>query len=60
MFPDVLEIFAVITLKVVDFPAPFGPNNPNIYPFSVPKVVPFTAWNPFSYILCICFALTLS
>ncbi len=25
----------IIILIVVDFPAPFGPNNPNIWPFSV-------------------------
>jgi len=40
-------MLAVIILNVVDFPAPFGPSNPKIEPFSTPNVVPFTAWNPF-------------
>jgi len=33
----------VIILNVVDFPAPFGPSKPKIYPGSIPKDVPFTA-----------------
>jgi hypothetical protein len=32
-----------IILKVVDFPAPFGPSKPKTYPYSMPKVVPLTA-----------------
>lgn len=35
--------FEVIMLKVVDFPAPLGPNNPKIYPTSIPNDVPLTA-----------------
>ena len=35
--------FEVIILKVVDFPAPLGPNNPKIYPTSTPNDVPLTA-----------------
>ena len=34
---------AVIILNVVDFPAPFGPNNPNISPGLTPNEVPLTA-----------------
>lgn len=44
-------MFPVMVLKVVDFPEPFGPNKPNIYPFSTPKVVPYKALNPLGYIL---------
>ena len=29
--PEVFGNAAVITLNVVDFPAPFGPSKPNIY-----------------------------
>jgi len=47
--PSDLGIKLVKILKVVDFPAPFGPNNPKISPFLTPKVVPFIAWYPFSY-----------
>jgi hypothetical protein len=28
---------AVRILNVVDFPAPFGPNNPKVYPYSITK-----------------------
>jgi len=42
-YPAVLGIFAVMMLNVVDLPAPFGPSNPNIYPFSTLNVVPLTA-----------------
>jgi hypothetical protein len=32
---------------VVDFPAPFGPKNPNICPFSIEKEILLTAvWLP--------------
>ena len=40
-------------LKVVDFPAPFGPNNPNTSPPDTPKLVPFTAFIPFEKVLVI-------
>ena len=32
--PDVQFITLVITFNSVDFPAPFGPNSPYIFPFS--------------------------
>lgn len=33
-------------LRVVVFPAPFGPKNPKISPFSIEKSTPLTALNP--------------
>ena len=36
-------------MKVVDFPAPFGPSKPNIYPDYTPNDVPLSAWKPFAY-----------
>lgn len=36
-------------LKVVLFPAPLGPNKPNISPFLIPKLVSLMAMNPLSY-----------
>ena len=32
--------------KVVDLPAPLGPSNPIIVPFSTPNEFPQTAWRP--------------
>lgn len=43
IYPVVGLSLQVIILNVVDFPAPFGPNNPKIQPGSIPKEVPFTA-----------------
>jgi hypothetical protein len=45
-YPDVFDKAAVTILKVVDFPAPFGPNNPKIYPLSTEKLLFLIAINP--------------
>lgn len=50
----------VIILNVVDFPAPFGPNSPKIYPESTPNDVPFKAENPLAYTFDILRTITLS
>ena len=42
---------AVKILKVVDFPAPFGPKRPKVYPFSIIKELSLTATKPFEYFL---------
>lgn len=43
-------------LKVLDLPAPFGPNNPKIEPSFTPNEFPHTAYKPFEYVLTICCA----
>ena len=40
---------AVNMLKVVDFPAPFGPKRPNVSPFSIIKELSLIATNPLGY-----------
>lgn len=49
--PLVLGIREVKMLKVVDFPAPLGPNNPKISPYFTPKLLFLTAVNPLGYYL---------
>jgi hypothetical protein len=49
--PNVLGTAAVRMLKVVDFPAPFGPRRPKVYPFSMIKELSLTATKPFGYFL---------
>ena len=48
--PADLGINEVIILKVVDLPAPLGPNNPKIYPLSTPNELFFIATKPLSYL----------
>lgn len=43
--PEDLEINEVNILKVVDLPAPFGPNKPKISFYPTPNVISFTAKN---------------
>ena len=47
-------------LKVVDFPDPLGPNNPNISPFFTPKLLFLIAVNPLGYYLESLVTLTIS
>ena len=49
--PDVFGSAAVEMLKVVDFPAPFGPKSPNISPYSTAKLLSRIATYPFGYFL---------
>ena len=42
-FPDVGGVNPVITFIVVDFPAPFGPNNPIDSPLEISKLTSITA-----------------
>src|SRR4051812_16846707 len=55
--PDDGGIKQVATFIVVDFPAPFGPKNPVIRPFSAVKDMPSTACC-FPYILTRSFTIT--
>lgn len=45
--PELLGISEVRMLKVVDFPAPFGPRSPRISPFWTPKELFLIAVNGF-------------
>ena len=45
--PEVLGKSEVKILKVVDLPAPFGPNKPNISPESTPNEFSLIATVPF-------------
>lgn len=45
--PEDLGIREVKILKVVDFPAPFGPKSPKISPLLAAKVLFLMAVNPF-------------
>lgn len=42
-YPEVIESCMAIILKVVDFPAPFGPSKPKTSPFLAPNVFLQTA-----------------
>ena len=42
---------AVKILKVVDLPAPFGPNRPKVYPFSMTKELSLIAIKSLGYFL---------
>ena len=45
--PDVAERQPVIMFMVVDFPAPFGPQNPQTVPSLTEKLILSTAlWSP--------------
>jgi hypothetical protein len=46
-----LGIAAVSILKVVDLPAPLGPNNPKVYSLSIRKELSLIATYPFGYFL---------
>jgi hypothetical protein len=45
--PDDFDNAAVAILNVVDFPAPFGPSRPNIYPFFTENELFLIARYPF-------------
>jgi hypothetical protein len=49
--PEVLARAAVTILNVVDFPAPFGPSKPKIYPFFTEKLLSLIARKPLLYFL---------